>query len=191
MTKEQFDDLVVRLKCGDNTALSYLHPYQEDCIRTLVIRSAARCDRDQAYDIFVESLMEFRKNALHDRILFQNIRGYLRKICWNTWLAMARTKARQDSRRDTVTSQLYANHDDPETETTMEELYAERLALMQNAMDQLGERCRTILYMAIADKISMQEIASQMHLANADVAKTTKSRCYKKLLEIIRNTNAS
>ncbi len=187
MTKEDFSDLVLRLKRGDNTALSYLHPYQAGCIRMLVVKSGSRCDQDNAYDLFVDSVLDFRKNVLKDKVDFQNIQAYLRRICWNKWLAMARTNNRQDNSEEAVTTILYESTD-TETTNAMEELYASRLAQIELALGQLSDQCRKVICMAIADEISMSEIAKQLNLASADVAKTTKSRCYKKLLEIIRKS---
>jgi RNA polymerase sigma factor (sigma-70 family) len=187
MTKEDFNDLVLRLKRGDNTALSYLHPFQDGCIRMLVVKSNARCDQDTAYDLFVDAILDFRKNILQDKVEFQNVQAYLRRICWNKWLASARTTNRQDSKLGIVASTLYA-HAETETIEEMEELYTSRMAQVEEAMQQLSEQCRKILCLAIAEELSMSEIARQLNLASADVAKTTKSRCYKKLLELIRKS---
>ena len=186
MTKEDFNDLVLRLKSDDNSALSYLHPYQDGCIRMLVIKSGSRCSQEQAYDFFVDSVLDFRKNVLHDKVKFQNIQAYLRRMCWNKWLALVRTEERQHRKESILTSQLYSH--DPDTNESMEELYTSRLNNLEEAMQQLSEQCRHVLYLAIAEEISMSEIAKQLKMASADVAKTTKSRCYRKLIEIIRKS---
>lgn len=185
MTKEEFNDLVLRLRRGDNSALSYLHPYQDTCIRTLVIKSGSHCDQDQAYDLFVEAVLDFRKNVLQDRVEFQNIKAYLRRICWNKWLALSRSQERQASKQEMVTSHLYNPPDNEET-GAMEELYTARLTQLEESMQQLSEQCRKVLYMSIAEELSMTEIAQRLNMASPDVAKTTKSRCYKKLIDIIR-----
>jgi len=67
-----------------------------------------------------------------------------------------------------------------------EELHKSKVEQIDNAMQQLSEKCRQVLYMAIADGLSMADIAAQLGMASADVAKTTKSRCYKRLLDFIR-----
>jgi DNA-directed RNA polymerase specialized sigma24 family protein len=53
-------------------------------------------------------------------------------------------------------------------------------------MQALSEKCRKVITMSIAEGQSMAEIAEQLGMASADVAKTTKSRCYKRLIEFIR-----
>lgn len=187
MTKEDFNDLVIRLKGGDNSALSYLHPLQDGCIRMLVVKSNRRCDHDLAYDLFVDSVLDFHKNVLQDKVEFQNIQAYLRRICWNKWLAFVRNAERKDSKQETLTSQLYDRTSDINTDE-MEDLFKSQLSQLENAMQQLNDQCRKVLYMAIAEERPMAEIATILKMASPDVAKTTKSRCYKKLMEIIRKT---
>lgn len=187
MTKEDFNDLVTRLKRGDNTALSHLYPYQDTCIRMLVIKSRSQCDQDQAYDLFVDSVLDFRSNVLHDKVEFQNIKAYLRRICWNKWLAQSRTSTRRHLKQQIVTAQLY-DPPDEETLENMEDLYSSRLSQLNAAMQQLSEQCQKVLSLSIAEELPMTEIAKHLNMASADVAKTTKSRCFKKLIEIIRKS---
>ena len=186
MSEEEFKEMVAGLKRGDNTALALLQPFQRNCTRMLIMKSGASCDEQQAYDIFVDSVLDFRKNVLQDRVNYQNIPAYLQRICWYKWLETIRAKQRHDRHRDMISSQLY-----PESaglsSTEVEEDFTARLGQLQEGMQQLSAQCRKVLTMAIADDLSMAEIAAQLGMASADVAKTTKSRCYKRLVEWIRN----
>lgn len=186
MTKDEFEDVVQRLKQGDNSALSFLHLYQQRCIRALMHRSDGRCSSDQGYDIFIDSVMDFRSNVLQDKVVYQNIPAYLHRICWNKWLEQSRKKTREAGAVQLANSLLTSDVQDPEAVQEAEDMQTRQRALVEQAMQQISGQCRTILWMAIADKISMAEIATQLKMASADVAKTTKSRCYKKLIEIIR-----
>jgi len=53
------------------------------------------------------------------------------------------------------------------------------------AFDQLGDSCQKILRYFYIYKMNMDEIALQMDLANANVAKVSKARCFKKWKTII------
>lgn len=187
MTREEFSEIMLRLKRGDNTALASLHPFQDSCIRNLVIKSSGKCDPDTAYDLFIDSMLDFRKNVLHDKVAFQNIPAYINRICWNKWLETHRKKTRQEKANQMSQMHYQAGMENPELTTSVEELHNERLAQIEAGMQHLSEQCRKVLYMAIADGRSMADIAGQLGMASADVAKTTKSRCYKRLLEYIRN----
>jgi len=187
MSEEEFNGIVSGLKRGDNTVLSMLQPFQDDCIRTLVVKSGANCSAQQAYDIFVESVLDFRKNILLDKVVYQNIPAYIQRICWYKWLEMSRSRQRHEREKTMIRAHLYPVVADPESIVVGDEEYARKLALLRTGMQGLSERCRRVLTMAISDGIPMTEIARQLGMASADVAKTTKSRCYKRLIKLIRN----
>lgn len=188
MTEKAFHDLVQSLKAGDNSALTCLQSYQEECVRAVVRQSNGRCERDVAYDLFVESILDFRKNVLNDKVAYGNVAAYLKRICINKWLA----EYRDNTRRHLVETQSETMHYQGDISMldseSMEDVLSRQSNQLDTAMQQLSAQCRTILTMAIGDERSMKDIAEHLGLASADVAKTTKSRCYKKLLELIRKT---
>jgi RNA polymerase sigma factor (sigma-70 family) len=186
MSREEFNDLVARLKKGDNSALLYLQAYRDACMEMLITKSAYRCTREQAYDIVLDSFLDFRRNVLLDRVTYQNIPAYVRRICWNKWLSMARQGIREEKESEAVRELYYRRAETTDMLSAREELHERRMAQIEAAMQQLSERGREILCLSIADGLSMKEIADRLGLASPDVAKTLKSRNYKKLLEIIR-----
>jgi RNA polymerase sigma factor (sigma-70 family) len=186
MTEEDFNILVKTLRNGDNTALAALQPFQESCIRRLVIKSGGRCDEHQGYDIFIDSLLDFRKNVLAGKVIYQNIPAYLQRICWYKWLETSRKRQRHQRSQDMIKTQLYPKHEDHRGTVSVETEFSDRLAQVEAGMQELSEKCRQVITMAIAEGQSMSEIATQLGMASSDVAKTTKSRCYKRLIELIR-----
>ena len=186
MTRDEFNDLVGRLKRGDNSALASLQVYQQACVRRLVIRSRGYCNPDLAYDLFIDSVLDFRSNVLKNKVAYQNIPAYLQQICWNKWLEESRRIKRIQNNQ----TEMQYHYD---TQTTQqgehvdhEEAHLSRLKQVEQAMHRLSEQCRRILYLSIADGMPMAEIAETLGLASADVAKTTKSRCYHRLLKYLR-----
>ena len=53
----------------------------------------------------------------------------------------------------------------------------EKIKIINECINSLGETCRKILQLYYFDKLSMQELAEQMGYANADTAKTKKYKC--------------
>jgi len=53
------------------------------------------------------------------------------------------------------------------------------------AIDELSKHCRKIILAFYIDQLSMIEIANRFELANANVAKTMKAKCFKSLLKLI------
>lgn len=62
----------------------------------------------------------------------------------------------------------------------------ELLNLVTYAINTLGDKCQNIIKLFYLNKLTMEEIASEMGFASAGVAKTIKGRCYKKLIEEVR-----
>ena len=50
------------------------------------------------------------------------------------------------------------------------------------AWESLGEKCKDIISYFYIDKLRMEQNAELMGFSSANVAKTTKSRCYKQLV---------
>ena len=138
-------------------------------------------------------MLDFRRNVLQGKVRYQAIRAYLAQICFNKWMERYRSVKRMAAHEDRIRYMYEGN-----PELSPEEGYIElekaretgeqnriRLAQIEEGMQTLTQRCRQILRLAIVDELPMARIAEVMKLANANVAKTTKSRCYHKLLEYI------
>jgi DNA-directed RNA polymerase specialized sigma24 family protein len=63
----------------------------------------------------------------------------------------------------------------------------ERIEIINNSINQLGDTCRKILTYYYFDNLSMSDIAEKMGFANADTAKTKKYKCKKELDEKIKS----
>lgn len=193
MTKADFEHLVTQLQQGNNQPLKQLQAYQQDVIGMLRNRSKGSCALHDAEDIFIDGVMAFRQNVLQGKAVYQNVKGYLATICWNKWLERSRSRQRKLKKQDDIKRQLYVVKEetyDPlvKQEETQEALAATqaRIIVLQQAMAKLSAKCQQILHLSIVEEVSMKMIAEQMGFASANVAKTTKSRCYRKLIGMVK-----
>ena len=60
------------------------------------------------------------------------------------------------------------------------ELSRKKIKCVEKALGQLDKKCKEIIHASCIQNLSMKEVAKKMGFANANVAKTTKCRCYKK-----------
>ena len=187
MTEDAFNILVAGIKLGNNEVLRSLQPFQQDCVRMLRIKSGGRCSGDAAYDIFIDAVMDFRDNVLQDKVYYQNVKAYLKQICWYKWMEGTRKRKRQEQQTEEVRRRLYADEVEPEAERLAGgDEQRKQLTMANQALQQLSDKCQRILRMAIMESMSMSDIAMAVGLANANVAKTTKSRCYQQLINHVR-----
>ena len=67
MTPAQFQDMIAQLRRGNNRPLKVLfETYADYCVAGLQRHTG--CQREDAEDIFQDAVLQFRENALEDRI---------------------------------------------------------------------------------------------------------------------------
>ena len=60
------------------------------------------------------------------------------------------------------------------------------IELTHQALENIDEKCQKVIRCFYIEKMNMDEIAEKIGFASADVAKTSKSRCFKKLTEKVK-----
>lgn len=139
------------------------------------------CSKENAEDIFVDSVMNFREKLVEGKIeMVLNIRAYLYKTCYNMFLVRLRQKQKKENLSDELEKFYYdSDYQSEDTEDFTEKLNE----ITMQAWGFLTERCKDILSYFYVDRLRMKEIANLMGLSSSDVAKATKSRCYKAMVE--------
>ena len=184
MKPSVFAHIIEELKKGNNEPLKILFKeYGEYCTKNL--QKKYKCPKEDAEDIFIEAVINFRHKAIHNEIRYPgNIRNYLYSTCCNMWLA----KNYYDRRRQEaglVAQELLFDHGTNDPIALQEEADENEklLEISMEALNSMNEPCRKILQYFYMEGLTMKEIAEKLNLANSNVAKTLKSRCYKKLME--------
>lgn len=170
-------ELVQHLKRNDNTCLKTIFlEHGNYCTKNLIKKT--NCSVEDADDIFIDAIINFRERLLCDKIEYlTNIRAYLFSTCYNMWLVKYRKSKQHESHAEDIRS-FYKDSANT-SDLDKEELYT----LANNAISTLGDKCQTIIRLFYLNKLTMTEIAEEMGFAGAGVAKTIKARCYKKLME--------
>lgn len=181
-----FDDekaLLNGLARHDPEAIETIYRENFGTIQGYVMKNSGFAD--DARDIFQEAMVVlFEKSQSNSFELSCRIKTYLYSVCRRLWL-----KKVQKERR------LYASsvdviHDTISVEDDLEvhEKKNDELLLMEKAMNQLGEPCKSLLEAFYLEKKSMPEIATFFGYTNADNAKTQKYKCLVRLKKIFFST---
>ncbi|MEL7146159.1 MAG: sigma-70 family RNA polymerase sigma factor [Bacteroidota bacterium] len=180
MTEPAMQTLIESIKKGDNSALEAIFKqHQRYCIDKLVIEK--KCVREEAEDIYVESVMNFREKVLSGKLTeISSIKYYLSQTCVNMFYTRIKQKQRWDRNVDDVQRFFYESEYliDPSDYN-----FDKAIEVTRKAWASLKEKCKDIIHYFYVDKLRMEEIAEIMGFSSADVAKTTKARCYKKMME--------
>jgi RNA polymerase sigma factor (sigma-70 family) len=140
-------------------------------------------DDDLLKDIYQDATIVLYENSKKTNFkLTCSIQTYLNSICRNRLLTL---------RRNNVNVLVNSDDFDPNITDWFEEFDQDketRLSAIENALTILkakGEKCYEILKRFFFQKQSMDQIAVELNYTNGDNVKNQKSRCQKKLKELV------
>ena len=152
--------------------------YKVDCISFLV--SKGYSSREEGEGIFTDAII-----ALHDSVVYgkvseiKSMKNYLIGICINIARRQFNKVSRFRDKMEEIRS-FFQKHED---NSINDNNFMDQMKQVSRlAIDNLTEQCRKIITYFYLYQLSMKEIAAELQLANSDVAKTLKSRCFKKLM---------
>lgn len=183
MTREELIKLRRGLLQNNSEQLKDIYlSHKDKCIRLLV--SHMRIPYEQAEDVFSEALLVFRQNILSEKIeTLSSVGAYLNATCINMVRESWNYRRRYKKKEDAVRLLLYEKNHTASEEGMCEE---ELLRINRIALSKLSDKCRGILTAFYVYNIPMKEIAEEYGLANADVAKMTKSRCFRQWMREVK-----
>lgn len=170
-----WQELQYELKKGNNEMLSvFFQEHAGFCTRKLTREH--QCSQEDAEDIFIESVMSLREKLIQGSVeAVANVRSYLYKTCHYMLMDRLRKKGREAQQEEDVARFFYESAYTTENDPFDKEL----MEITKIAWNELSEKCKDILHYFYVDRSEMKEIAEMMAFASANVAKTSKSRCFR------------
>lgn len=166
-------EILERISRGDERMLDHLYKRYYRMMTKIVLSNNGT--EDEAKDVYQEALLAFWQKAASGKlVLTSKISTYLYSICLNQWRKELDRKSRLSS--EEVDGEDYQSHD-----------AKERLKIVLDCIDQLGDVCKKVLTLYYFDGLGMPDIAEKMNFANTDTAKTKKYKCKKKLDSLIKS----
>ena len=135
---------------------------------------------DDARDLFQEAMIAlYEKVQLDSFVLTCQIKTYLFSICKHLWLKRLHQMGK-------YSSPLNAHEESISVETDMGlfEKKEAAFAIMDRALNSLGEPCKSLLEGYYINKKGMQELANQFGYTNADNTKNQKYKCLMRLKKL-------
>lgn len=167
------EEIISKIKRGDESALDFLYRKNYRMMVKMIVKNNG--SEDEAKDVYQESLIVFwQKAQTEEFVLTSKISTYLYSICQNLWRKELERKSRHSYEESEKADNVDLDRD-------------ERIKIVNECIDRLGETCKRILTYYYFDNLSMQDIAEKLGFANADTAKTKKYKCKKELDEMVRS----
>ncbi|MGV3764030.1 RNA polymerase sigma factor [Parapedobacter sp.] len=163
---------------GDAASLERLYHDYFPMVLNMVVQNNGT--EDEAKDVFQEAVIVlYDKVKQRDFELTSQLKTYIYSVCRRLWLKQLGSKGR--TFRDVA---AYEDILAVEEDLARHEERDLQLAMMEQALDELGEPCRTIIRDFYIANLSMQEICEKFGYTNADNAKTQKYKCLQRLKKL-------
>lgn len=137
---------------------------------------------DEAKDIFQEAVMVlYDKITQHKFELNSKLSTFLYAVSRRLWLKQLSRKGHSSNTSDISDFEdILQVEDDIQQHQEIENKFDQ----MNEAMNQLGEPCQTLLKDFYINNLSMQDITDKFGYTNSDNAKTQKYKCLQRLKKI-------
>jgi len=170
--------LLKGLAAGDRKVIEGIYKDHFNMIQSLIVNNNG--SSEDAQDIFQEAMVVlYEKVRMGSFELNCQLKTYLYSVSKRLWL-----KRLQQNNR------LLSQEIDPNTTIPVEEEIATHekrdaeFELMSQAIQRLGEPCKSLLEAYYLRKMNMQDIALQFGYTNADNAKNQKYKCLIRLKKL-------
>ncbi|QIL76306.1 MULTISPECIES: RNA polymerase sigma factor [Hymenobacter] len=174
------EEFVAAIQDGDDRALAQLYRLHLPMISHLVLQNSGT--EDEAKDVYQEGVMVFYEKVREGSLeLSCQIKTYLYAVCRRLWLKRLAEKNRFGGRLEDHEPYLETG---AEADVDQAEERDQRFATMAEALNHLGEPCRSLLEGFYLQEKSMQQLTAEFGYTNADNAKNQKYKCLVRLKKL-------
>lgn len=177
-TISQEKALLEGLAREDKEAIERIYRENYKVVQSFIL--ANNGSHDDVADIFQESMIVlFEKSKSPDFELNCQIRTYLYSVSKRLWLKRLQQMNRFGRQTEDLESTIPVEEDLEVHEKKQADFH-----MMENAMNKIGEPCKSLLEAYYILKKPMQQIATDFGYTNADNAKTQKYKCLVRLKKL-------
>lgn len=170
--------LLQGLARSDKKAVETIYRDNYNIIQSLIINNNGSAD--EAKDIFQEAMIVLYEKVRSGSFeLNCQIRTYIYSVCRRLWLKRLQQLNRYSSEIPDAENTIPVEEEIEEHDKRNAEF-----EMMEKAISNLGEPCKSLLEAYYLQKKNMQEIAVSFGYTNADNAKNQKYKCLMRLKKI-------
>lgn len=178
ITQLQEKELLERLAQNDRQAAEAIYRQNYPMVEALVTQNNG--SGDDARDIFQEAMVVLYEKACSGEFeLNCQIRTYLYSVSRRLWLKRLARDKKYVGNIDALTDRVSVEED-----MRLHEQRNTELGVMEKALQNLGEPCKSLIRAFYIDKKSMSDIAAAFGYTNSDNAKTQKYKCLMRLKKL-------
>jgi len=178
ISRDQFDDLVQRLKIGDDSFITNHLCFQlSESIKYLQNRFGI--SKEYAYDVCMDTFLDFRAKLIQNKIEYGNLRFLYSRMCVNQYLDQKKKSVKVDS---AISQFLVSSRNDSGSKETF-------FANLERAIQMLSKENIEILKEIFYSGKSLDKIAEERDISYAALRKR-KERLLLKLKKTVSTLNS-
>ncbi len=163
---------------GDKKAIETIYKDNYNMVQSLVINNNGTAQ--EAKDIFQEAMIVLLEKARSGNFeLNCQIKTYVYSVSRRLWLKKLQQFSRYSNEVESTAITVPVEDDLEEYEKRDQEF-----TMMEKAIGNLGEPCKSLIEAFYIQKKNMQDIASDFGYTNADNAKNQKYKCLMRLKKL-------
>ena len=172
LNQQQFEELLSNLKKGDMELFKQIFISHFNSCKQY-IQSKYKASDEDAHDVTMDTILEFRRRLLADKVQYGNLRFLFTQMASQRYLRLLKNNRKEILDQDFE-------------EVIEEQPYSEQeLAILESAWSMLSESCKKLLRWNVYDGIKLNEIAKMLD-KQASAVRKQKERCMNKLIEIYK-----
>ncbi|HYF66961.1 MAG TPA: sigma-70 family RNA polymerase sigma factor [Ohtaekwangia sp.] len=178
MAEYYFDELIItEIRKNNEVALQELYKTHYPMVFHLICSNTGT--EQEAKDVYQEAIIAFYERVQQpDFVLTCKIKTYLYAVARRLWLKRLGEKKRFQGMEEVET--FFGIEDEMTNLDEREKTFQ----LMKDALDRLGDPCRSIIEDFYLNNHSMDEIRDKFGYTNADNAKNQKYKCLQRLKKL-------
>lgn len=170
--------LLKGLALNDSKAIETIYKDNFSMVQAFILQNNG--SYDDARDIFQEAMIALYEKAQSESfVLTCQIKTYVYSICRRLWLKRLQQLGRYSNRIDSMDETVPVEED-----LDIHEKRNAEFAIMDRALNSLGEPCKSLLEGYYLKKMGMQDLAAEFGYTNADNAKNQKYKCLMRLKKL-------
>ena len=171
-------ELLEGLAKNDRKAIETIYKQHYNMVQSMILGNSGY--PDDARDIFQEAMIVLYEKVTSGSFeLNSQLKTYLYSVCRRLWLKRLSQLQRVSPEVEGLEERIPVEEDLEKHEQRNRDF-----VVMEQAMNSLGEPCKSLIEAYYIDKKSMVEIAGDFGYTNADNAKNQKYKCLMRLKKI-------
>lgn len=180
IVKAEFNEqaLLKGLANNDSKSIEAIYKDNFNMVQSFILNNNG--SYDDARDVFQEAMIALYEKAQSDSfVLTSKINTYVYSICRRLWLKRLQQLGRYSNQVDGFEETIPVEED-----LEIHEKRNAEFAIMDRALNSLGEPCKSLLEGYYVKKMDMQALAKDFGYTNADNAKNQKYKCLIRLKKL-------